>query len=170
MTVLVHVVLGQLLVVSGPRVYWRGPRAQRLRTPHPALSDGRCGGCLLLFSLSNTNTSYGDRYPKGCTEELNSRSTQIHYQLPGRTFLGAFAGAGPVLAAPRRTKTSCRCAACPAPGGGERRDIVTAVRDGHGRLRWTSERRRQRWPSRLQRYPSRLWWHEASPWGARDAH
>ena len=35
---------------SGPRVYWRGPRAQWLRTPHLALSDGRCGGCLAVIS------------------------------------------------------------------------------------------------------------------------
>ena len=27
---------------------------------------GRCGGCLLLFSLSNTITSYDDRYPDLC--------------------------------------------------------------------------------------------------------
>ena len=32
---------------------------------------GRCGGSLLLFSLSNTITSYGDRYPEGRTEESN---------------------------------------------------------------------------------------------------
>ena len=40
---------------------------------------GRCGGYLLLISLSNTITctSYGDRYPEGCTEELNSRSCKI---------------------------------------------------------------------------------------------
>ena len=34
---------------------------------------GRYGGSLLLFSLSNTITSYGDRYPEGCTEERSSR-------------------------------------------------------------------------------------------------
>jgi len=39
---------------------------------------GRCGGSLLLFSLSNTITSYGDRYPEGRTEESNSRSKQIN--------------------------------------------------------------------------------------------
>ena len=30
-----------------------------------------------MFSLSNTITSYGDRYPEGRTEESNSRSKQI---------------------------------------------------------------------------------------------
>ena len=35
---------------------------------------GRYGGSLLLFRLSNTITSYGDRYPEGRTEEANSRS------------------------------------------------------------------------------------------------
>ena len=42
----------------GLKVYWRGPRAQWLRTPRPALYSmfGRCGGSLLLFSLSNTIT------------------------------------------------------------------------------------------------------------------
>ena len=56
------------------------PRAQWLRAPHPALSAGRRGGNLLLFSLSNTNTSYGDRYLESESaqhEELNSRSTEF---------------------------------------------------------------------------------------------
>ena len=30
-----------------------------------------------LFSLSNAITSYGDRYPEGCTEESNFRSMAI---------------------------------------------------------------------------------------------
>ena len=38
---------------------------------------GRCGGSVLLFSLSNAITSYGDRYPEGRTEESNSRSGTI---------------------------------------------------------------------------------------------
>ena len=39
-------------------------------------SAGVVGICC-LFSLSNTITSYGDRYPEGRTEESNSRSKQI---------------------------------------------------------------------------------------------
>ena len=36
---------------------------------------------MLLFSLSNTITSYGDRYPEGRTQESNSRSITV----PGRS-------------------------------------------------------------------------------------
>ena len=62
----------------GLKVYWRGPRAQWLRTPHPALSVRQVGGMhALLFSLSNKITSYGDRYPEGRTTE-ESNTAAIH--------------------------------------------------------------------------------------------
>ena len=40
---------------------------------HLSTQFGRYGGNLLLFSPSNTITSYGDRYPEGRTEESYSR-------------------------------------------------------------------------------------------------
>ena len=45
--------------------------------PRPGRLECRDGGCLLLFSLSNKITSYGDRYPEGRTEESKSRSIMI---------------------------------------------------------------------------------------------
>ena len=62
-----------------------------------------CGGSMLLFSLSNTITSYGDRYPEGRTEESNSRSKQIG----PRTFLPFKKNGGVTDRAPISEDISC---------------------------------------------------------------
>ena len=70
--------LGDGRETSGLKVCWHGPRAQWPRAPRPAfVCSAGVEVYLLLFSLSNTITSYGDRYPEGCTEESNFRSSQI---------------------------------------------------------------------------------------------
>ena len=60
--------LGDGRETSGLKVCWHGPRAQWPRAPRPAfVCSAGVEVYLLLFSLSNTITSYGDRYPEGCT-------------------------------------------------------------------------------------------------------
>ena len=81
--------LGDGRETSGLKVCWHGPRAQWPRAPRPAfVCSAGVEVYLLLFSLSNTITSYGDRYPEGCTEESNFRpmsdriSVMISVSLP----------------------------------------------------------------------------------------
>ena len=47
---------------SGLTVYWHGPGAQWLKKPTGVVCSAGVEEACLLFSLSNTFTSYGDQY------------------------------------------------------------------------------------------------------------